>query len=250
MYSKQIPQERKRYLRYEGRSLQRTLKAYHLYTSLKALTKCTQKTVGKYSIDAKRKFQVKLRWHDWIDKIMLRNERNWSISLFLWVRISFILALHWLSNLHATIRLRCSESSVTTRRATVRGTATHTLCFHLAPNRSPPPSESGWDTLVLKSLCLWPNTPTVCLFINLSLIMMLRKTGNILLEKEAVCPAISSFSLPGFLLFSVTFSSPSFSHIFHQDHHRHNTPHLPLPHLHWVLSFTVLTSFPLCSTNQ
>lgn len=64
MYSKQIPQERKRYLKYEERSLQRTLKVYHRYTSLKPLTKYTQKTVDTYSIDAKQKFQVRLS-HDW-----------------------------------------------------------------------------------------------------------------------------------------------------------------------------------------
>lgn len=63
MYSKQIPQERKRYLKYEGKSLQRTLKVYHRYTSLKPLTKCTQKTVDTHSIDAKQKFQVRLS-HD------------------------------------------------------------------------------------------------------------------------------------------------------------------------------------------
>lgn len=45
MYSKQIPQERKRQLTYEGRSLQRTLKTRHLYAHLRALTKSTQNKI-------------------------------------------------------------------------------------------------------------------------------------------------------------------------------------------------------------
>lgn len=60
MYSKQIPQKRKRHLTYEGRHVQRTLKTSHLYTSLRALTKSTQNTMDKYSTDVKRKFQVRL----------------------------------------------------------------------------------------------------------------------------------------------------------------------------------------------
>lgn len=54
-----------------------------------------------------------------------------------------------------------------------------------------------------------------CLHITLSLIMMLRKIGNILIKKEVACPAIS---LPGLLLFH-HLQFPSFSHIFNQDHH-------------------------------
>lgn len=57
--------------------------------------------------------------------------------------MSFILALHWVSNLNAAIRLRCSDIDIATQRATVRGRAPRTVFFHLAPNRSSSPSEPG-----------------------------------------------------------------------------------------------------------
>lgn len=131
------------------------------------------------------------------------------LTRYLWVRISFLLALPWAFNLNAMVRLGCCSICVGTQRYSEKHGSSLIIFFHLVPKRSPPFSESNWDALVLNSFCLRSNTPLVCLFITLSLILMLRDKENILSQKRLLAQPS-----PGCPSWGLTFLSPTASPAF------------------------------------
>lgn len=168
MNSKQMltsPERKRRHLRYEERSLQRTLKTCPLYTSLKTQSK------KKYTENCDLIFY----WHkmeipgETKPRLRMGNTRGKS-QLTIPISLHFFHSCSPLSpNVNTMVRLRCGIC-IGSQRVIVRSTAAYSLFFHLVPNRSPPVSGSSWDTPVLKSSCLRPNTPAICQCITLSLI--------------------------------------------------------------------------------